>query len=366
MSRYCPLCKQEKSDSDLFCADCKNKIEKDYEVFVPGNRLVAEEESSAGSVIAKQTETKETVEEFPVLSPKKKNRKKAVFGLLSVVVLSVVSFFIYMYFIRSSNLDRLAWDAAEKINTIGGYLAYMEQHPKGDYIDSAKEKLFQLKEKEASEWQKLRFSDNTAALRDFKTQFPQSPYISLLNTRLDSLSWVAALNDNTAESYSNYMLMAQSGEFSGDYFGEAEKRYDMLFQSYPVTQTDLDSIKLAIDGFFTALSAVDAANIGKHLALSVFRFFNVGGGSREKVVGELLVAGSKSALPSIKFAPDIQHIAYEKNMNNNFLCHIPLRKSYKSEKGQWKSVAGYIVHAELDRNFQIVSIYETKPFGNVP
>ena len=360
MSQYCPLCNQEKSESELFCNDCKNQIENDYEVVVPQYKTVAKTQPDAEPAAGNSPET---VLRFP---PKPKRRKRAVVIIVFLVVLSVVSFFTYMHFVRSSNLDISAWDTAQKTNTIAGYLAYIEQHPQGKYINSANEKLLELKEKQAQEWDAIRFSGNAAALRNFKTQYPQSPYLPLINERLDSLAWIAALNDNTAESYSNYLQMVQKGEFNGSNTGEAEKRYRMLFQSYPVIQSHLDSIRLTVDGFFTALSAVDAEAIGNYLAVSVFRFFNAGGGSREKIVGNLLVSSSRSSSRTIKFVPNIQAIAYEKNTNNNYLCHIPLQKSYKSSEAPWKTVMGYIVHAELDRDFRIVSIYETKPFGDVP
>lgn len=364
MSQFCPLCGKNKSEKALFCDDCKNKIEKEYEVDVP------EDKESVDNILDEKVEFENKDEdlssEIAQVSIKPQRSKRNWFiWLLILGILLVVGFFYYGQVVRKSNLDRSQWDTAVKENTVNGYLTYMQAFPKGKYYNLAEENLMKLKGNEAEIWKKLHVSENTAELRDFLTQYPQSPYNSLVKKRLDSLTWVATLNDNTAESYNNYMVISQSGEFPGDYFGDAQERYEMLFQSYPVTQADLDSVKITVDGFFTALSALNANEMSNYLAPTVFRFFDAGGGQREKIVGDLLISGARTQAPTIKFLPNMNAVAYEKTLIEHYKVNVPVQKSFV-ENGQTKTVSGYIVHIELDRNFQIITITESKPTVDSP
>ena len=319
----------------MFCNDCKDKIEKEYEVDVP------EGEGGQGT-------------------GRRKNKSRLFLGVVLLGILLVAGFFYYGERVKKDNLDRLQWDAAVKENRISGYLEYMQAFPKGKYYTLAEENLVKLKEKESETWRTLQSSDNRTELRDFLTQYPESPYTPLVKKKLDSLTWVATLNDNTAESYSGYMVASQSGELPGDYFGNAQERYDMLFQSYPVTQSDLDSIRLTVDGFFTALSALNANEITPYMAPVVFRFFNSGGGQREKIVGDLIISGARTQAPTVQFLPNTAAAAYEKTEIEHYKVNVPVQKTYVDD-GQQKTVSGYIVQLELDRNFRILTLTERKP-----
>jgi len=63
--------------------------------------------------------------------------------------------------------------------------------------------------------------------------------------------------------------------------------------------------------------------------------------------------------------PDLQSVQYDKTFNDNYKVNVPLLKTYLKE-GILEQVTGYIVHLELNPLFQIVSIYETKPYSGAP
>ncbi len=363
MAQFCPLCGRSKPEEALFCNDCKDKIEKEYEVDVPkgeGGVDAVGQELTERSVEAKKENPDLPTDTLSKDTGPRKNKSRLFWGLLLLGILLVAGFFYYGETVRKGNLDRLQWDAAVKENSVSGYLTYMQAFPKGKYYTLAEENLVKLKGNEAETWRTLQSSDNRAELRDFLTQYPESPYTPLVKKRLDSLAWVATLNDNTAESYSDYMVASQSGELPGDYFGNAQERYEMLFQSYPVTKSDLDSIRLTVDGFFTALSALKANEITKYMAPVVFRFFNSGGGQREKIVGDLIISGARTQAPTVQFLPNTAAVAYEKTDIEHYKVNVPVQKSYV-DGGQQKTVSGYIVQMELDRNFRILTLTERKP-----
>jgi endogenous inhibitor of DNA gyrase (YacG/DUF329 family) len=381
MSQFCPICQKSKSEDELFCPDCSKKIQRDFEIdlFRPDNSEYGIDRSS---MIVEDVETVycENSHKMPTsetLSPETNNdivegkkssrRMGSIFvWIVSFILLSGGSFAIYTYYVKSLNLDRSEWENAQRQNTVSAYVSYMNQFPKGKHFAEALSKMQQLKEKEAKAWDNLRKSDNEAEFHAFLKSFPKSPYKSLVLNRLDSLRWRSTLNANTVQSYYDYMVSSDSGELPGIFYNDAQKRYEMLFQSYPVDSAEYNSIRMTMDAFFVALSNVDYNKMKETLAPRIFRFFDSGTISREKLMGELVVAGSKTSKPTIKFVPDIAALQYQKTFNGHYKTNIPLTKTYIDDKGNSVTQYGYIIHAELDEMFRIIGIFETKPYIDAP
>lgn len=380
MSQQCPLCGKNKIEEALFCEECTKKIRSDYEVELPENEAVPGDDPSTVTEAEEAEEDPATDEEAdkaaavensePIARghypyPVKKKKRGAFLWIVLTVLLLIVAFFVYNETIRKGNLERSGWETAVIENSVEGFLGYMEAFPGGDHVEEAEAALLNLKSDEASVWERMRTTDKVTELRDFMQQHPASNYAPLVKRRLDSLSWMGALHANTAASYSDYMMMVQSGEFSGDYLSLAEERYEMLFQSYPVEVATLDSIRATVNGFYSSLSAVDHSGIRRWLAPTVHRFFNSGTTTRERILGELLIAGAQTEGTTLKFIPALEAVQYDKTFNDNYKVNVPLLKTYLKE-GVVEQVPGYIVHLELNPLFQIISIYETKPFSDAP
>ncbi|NLX65161.1 MAG: hypothetical protein GXZ19_00015 [Bacteroidales bacterium] len=264
MSQTCPLCGKTKSEETLFCADCAKKIHVEYEVDIPKEiskeNLPSSEEAIDYPLIHKdkgnrEDELKSVLIPEPaleleiepetkpeILYPKKKKKIGTPLLYLLVVALCTATFFLYNATIRKKNLDRSAWSATVKTNSVEGYLIYMETHPQGAYFDEAQAGLLRLKSEEAAEWERLKMAANPAELRDFLYQHPESPYTRLVNRRLDSLVWVRAAQTNTADAYSDYIKQAENGGVIGDYIAEAEKRYEELLMPPPDEILESDSL----------------------------------------------------------------------------------------------------------------------------
>lgn len=413
MSQRCPLCGKDKIEEALFCDECTKKIRSDYEVELPENgagEIPPEEgppsqeenefidhpeafielpeedftephdntwmndetnEEAPGDNPATDEEAVEAaaVENSEPIAghyyPVKKKKRGAFLWIVLTVLLLIAAFFIYNETIRKGNLERSGWEAAVRENSVEGFLDYIESHPGGAHAEEAEAALLSLKSNEAAAWGRMKTTDKVTELRDFLQQHPVSNYAPLIKRRLDSLSWMGALHANSAASYSDYMMMVQSGEFSGDYFSVAEERYGMLFQSYPVDVATLDSIRATVNGFYSSLSAVDHSGISLWLAPTVYRFFDSGTATRERILGELLVAGAQTRGTTLKFVPALEAVQYDKTVNDNYKVNVPLLKTYLKE-GTMEQVPGYIVHMELNQRFQIIGIHETKPFSGAP
>ena len=413
MSQLCPICKKIKSKDSLFCDDCTKRIKTDFEVDVPESPHqidinhqndiedeiiepeIIDPDINDPDIIEKDTIIKETgIKNYTepastinapnkyLTSDKKdsnkytfsdkepnttnkKNKIKPWIWIGLILLILIASFFVYNETIREDNLERSSWETAMKTNSVEGYLSYIVKHPTGEHLEEAQEGLMKLKEQEASSWERMKETGSVSELRGFLEQYSTSPYIPLVKARYDSLSWVVALNTNTLESYSEYLLLTDNGDITGNYLSDAQSRYNMLYQSESVNSETLDSLRSTVSGFYSSLSALDHSGMYRYLAPHVKRFFDSGGASRERITGELLVTTAQAGGSRINFSPDLEYLQYERIGNDNFNVNIPVTKSY-SENSTEQHVPGYISHIEINNQFQITAIYESKPFYGAP
>lgn len=368
MSSVCPLCGKDKTEEALFCDECEKKIRNDYEVKIPGRLHFA----ANGSRPIAEKEVAEAEEGLPFSNtqadslsrhPKRGKRKGIVLGCVFAIGVLAAFSFVYKQYATRQTQEQRVWEEAASAHTVNAYLAYMNAYPNGKYVADAEAKMKALKDREASAWEKVKTSEDIAACRDFLRQYPDSPYRALVSNRLDSLMWIDAYTANTAQRYSEYMVAAESGELPGNYYHEAQKRFEMLFQSYPVSAEELDKIKAVVEGFYGALSDKDYSKLADYLAPKVYRFFNKGTDSRDNILKGLQLAKAKNPDSAVRFIPNLEALQYEKTPDDRVRVNVPLVKQYGGEEGATRTVSGYIGHIEMDGEGRVVSIYETKPYG---
>lgn len=391
MSLQCPLCGKSKTKESLFCTDCTLKLNNEYEVSVPNSensdsnieseQLTPEEPQSVSVTECKEIKepskpTQKELKESAARTEKKyyemsedKPRKKTRFILISIFVFAVIlvsSLYIYNEHVKDQNLERSVWELAQRENSIDSYLEYIDAYPQGDYVAEAQEKMYSLKGNESEAWENLRSSESAIEFTAFLETYPNSPYEKMVRGRLDSIVWQSSLKDNSIEAYSDYLNMSQTGDITGQYIGEAQKRLNMLEQSAPIDEYDLERIKETVDGFFSGLSNVSHTELSKYLSPIVSRFNNTTNIPNEKMVGQLLLLASKSDSKSILFEPEITKLIYEKQENDTYNVNVPVQKSFVKNDGATELIKGYIIHLKLDPNYRIYSFYETKPFSSAP
>ncbi|HKM45103.1 MAG TPA: hypothetical protein VJY12_06570 [Dysgonamonadaceae bacterium] len=391
MSLQCPLCGKSKTKESLFCTDCTLKLNNEYEVSVPNSensdsnieseQLTPEEPQSVSVTECKEIKepskpTQKELKESAARTEKKyyemsedKPRKKTRFILISIFVFAVIlvsSLYIYNEHVKDQNLERSVWELAQRENSIDSYLEYIDAYPQGDYVAEAQEKMYSLKGNESEAWENLRSSESAIEFTAFLETYPNSPYEKMVRGRLDSIVWQSSLKDNSIEAYSDYLNMSNEGDITGQYIGEAQKRLNMLEQSAPINEYDLERIKETVDGFFSGLSNVSHTELSKYLSPIVSRFNNTTNIPNEKMVGQLLLLASKSDSKSILFEPEITKLIYEKQENDTYIVNVPTQKSFVKNDGATELIKGYIIHLKLDPNYRIYSFYETKPFSSAP
>ncbi|MDI9625835.1 hypothetical protein [Lascolabacillus massiliensis] len=266
MSQKCPLCEKNKPKESLFCEDCSKKISSDFEINIDNkdksyknNNIVAEqsEEVDTKSFQEKKkvVDKKETA--IPKYEPIEKNYPKSggksgksLFWILIGIVLLAGAFLIYNKTTLSGNLEQRAWESALSENSVSGYLDFIKSHPDGKYFNEAQDALLKLKEDEAEIWEKLKHSDSINELIYFSRQHENSLYIPLVRMRIDSLSWVSALRQNSTESYLEYINNSESGLLNGDYMSLAYRKYEMLSRQTLSNIDEMDSIGVTINESF--------------------------------------------------------------------------------------------------------------------
>ncbi len=393
MSLKCPLCGKIKTEESLFCEDCTVKINSEYEVNVP-----ASENSQTNTVNSEIKPAQENIKEEPeqVLAPlsydkkawkKKKEDKRSasdksyyeiardkkinkgryiMIALFILVAALIAGLYIYNKDVKSGNLERSKWEVAQRVNTVDSYLTYMDEYPQGDYMNEAYNKMLSLKNEETESWQNLMTSESTLEFTTFLEQYPESPYQRKVKSRLDSLVWQSTLKENSSQGYSDYIKRSTLGEISGDYIGEAQKRLNMLDQSTPIDEVEMEQIRETVNGFFAGLSNLSHAELSHNLAPVIVRFNNSTNMQRDKVIGELLLMAAKSDARTLRFEPEIMKLKYERMGNGAYQANIPLQKIIEGNNGGINQIKGYIVHLKLDHSFKIYSFYETKPFPTAP
>lgn len=413
MSTKCPLCGNNKIDDSLFCADCTEKLNSEYEVDVPtsekslNNLNVDSEETSDESITLtnedklednteiiteedeqverakvapapsfdkkawkKQREDKRTDSEksyYELSKEGKSNTVTAIIVLIVVLVLALAAgLYLYNNNVRSDNLERSKWEIAQRYNTIDAYLAYMDEYPQGVFSDDAYNSMIELSNKESHLFESLTTSEDITEFADFLEQYPQSPYQRKVKSRFDSLMWQSSLKENTAEAYSNYINKVASQEIHGDYIGKAETRFKMLNQSTPVDAEDLEQIKTAVDGFFVGISTKSHKILSEHLAPVVVRYNNETNLSSEQITGQLLLQASKEGAESLRLEAELLNLKYEQLGNGNYDVNIPIKKIFESNAGTISEIKGYIVHLKLSPSFKVFSYHETKPYAEAP
>lgn len=394
MSKNCPLCGENIADKSLFCPKCTDKLNNEYELDVPASEKT-EANAEKKKIDARQSdyEKGKTAKEFPEskldqkawkrqrvdersksdktyyeLSKEKKGGKVVFFlsALFALVLALIVGLYIYNKDVKSDNLERSKWEIAQRINSVDSYLMYMDEFPQGTYVDEAYTYLLALKNEETEAFQNLMTSENRVEFSAFFEQYPESPYERKVRNRLDSLIWQSSLKENSSESYLDYINRTSSKEITGDYIGEAQKRFEMLNQATPIDEADLEQIKTTVGGFFIGISTLSHTALSEYLAPVIIRYNNETNLQIEEMIGRLMLQASKASAKSFRFDAEVMNLQYIKMENGMYEVNVPVQKIFEESGEGINQMKGYIVHLKLTPDFKIYSFYETKPYAEAP
>ncbi len=371
MSLICPLCGKAKTDEEIFCKDCSHKINNEFEikfdnkteeypVFPPAPILPVVEDEK----VTMEEKPPIIKQETPIQPPKTRKKiswKRVLLIIFLTILLIMGGLAFYKFVVIENNQERALWETVERENNTAAYLKYMDTYPNGEHFSEAQSRLMKLKDEETSIWNKVSTSNNLTAINDFLNKYPNSPYTTIANELVDSLSWITSVKVNTARSYADYIDLSNSGKLNGSFSTEAQERYQMLHQTYPVNSGELDTLKKVVEKFYTALSTSNYNDLRSTMANTVMRFFDKGTISSQKLSGDLVMSKTKIQDNTMEFVPDINSMQYEKSPGEAYLVNVPLTKTSITKDNTRTTKYGYIAHIELNADMKITSVYESKP-----
>lgn len=157
---------------------------------------------------------------------------------------------------------------------------YLDMHADGPkaHRDSIMQQL-RVVEGIESEWNDVLRNLSSDRLRSFVKRYPKNVHVPDANIRIDSLDWVAASAENTAEAYQRYM----TEHAYGSHFDEARLCYDKV-ASLQVSDDEKEMLRLLFHNYFVALSQGDESRLLATLAPELTTFMHRTKASQQEVL----------------------------------------------------------------------------------
>lgn len=268
--KECPLCGKKIRADETICQHCKEYADNQYDV-----RLTNDSEN-ADIVVQEENREDQKQQENREIPKSKKKSKTLIFFLIGCVLVLIIGMW-SIYNVRENlklgETEDMYWNMSVEENTVTSYSKYLVRFPDGKYADLAHEKIEKIRAQEIDEWENLKKSNDINEYYLFISDNPKSPYLAEAKNRMDSLTWLQTIDDGTAEAYKAYLSNIDLGNFVGLYSQEAKKRYDYLSQIRPLTDTELDSLKVELKAFYNMLNLLDKKALVGSLD-STFFYYN--------------------------------------------------------------------------------------------
>lgn len=358
----CPLCGKETQDGEQFCRDCQEIARNDEDVFKgEDNDLQGETTEDTESSLPE----KENITEPQEIIPKKKrSRKTLIFffiGLLVCIIAGGIGAYVIKQAKQSKEAEIAFWDSCIEENTTLAYSKYLVRFTDGLFSDEAQIKIRELKAIEDSTWVSLSQSNSIDKLHAYLNDYPSSPYKRQIRKRIDSLSWLAYSNENTAAAYQTYLENINLGNYEGKYQVEAQKRYDYLSTLKIVDGDELAKLKKELKQVFKLLSEEKYTELQKNIPDTLAIFYNHKDKKVSQIIDSLKADNKQKRIKSVAYTINTDNMEVIKDMHGIYYTGLTIIKqfTYTSKKKKKDSIK-LSIQVELDKNMQIRAIYKEK------
>ncbi|NDV95591.1 hypothetical protein D0T84_11810 [Dysgonomonas sp. 521] len=349
-SNKCPLCGKETQGEEIFCRDCQEIAQNSYaeDLLYHDNKDTA---TSGSDENASGEDTHQIENNDGIIPPSeganrdtfyKRNKKILTFffiGLIIFVIVGMSGAYMRMQNRNTEATEIAFWNKCIEDNSPLGYSKYLVQYPEGKFSEEAYRKIVELRDNERKSWEKLRNSNDIDALFAFLTDHPETPYGREIRHAIDSLSWVAAQKQNTADVYLAYLENAKIGRLNGEYATPAQERYDYLSQLKTLEGKQLDEVKKLVSAFFKALSSNNSKEIQKLSMDTLNKFYESKNYLSKNISDSLKTAYKAGRIKSVLYTPLTDSI--DAILDNKGICFItlPLNKevTYTDRKKKERS-----------------------------
>ncbi|MBK5719244.1 hypothetical protein JGH11_00010 [Dysgonomonas sp. Marseille-P4677] len=361
IDKKCPLCGKDRQEGETFCSDCqeiaKNAYPEELLSHIEGNETSLPEinESITDETIEESSEAEVTEKGANDDHPVKSNKKSIIFllaGAVLMVLIGGIGSYILLQNKSAEETEIAYWNKCIVENTPLSYAKYLVQYPEGKYSIEAHNKIMELREDERKEWQQLRNSKNINALFSFLTDHPETPYTREIKQAIDSLCWIEALNQNTADAYKAYIDNVKIGRYIGEYLDIAQQKFDYLSQLKIIEGEELKEVKVLISDFFKALTSVNKKEIQKKTA-PILNIFNKSHNQENTAIADSIKTNhKKDRIKSVSYSPQLDSLQVIKDNNNIYFIsnmHLNIETNYTTGKTK-KTVSGSRAEIELNEN----------------
>jgi len=245
-------------------------------------------------------------------------------GAILIVIIGSISSIKILENQRSAENEERFWTLTVEENTPLAYAKYLVTFQEGKYMDEANKRLRQLREEEALAWENLKNSTDINDFYSYLSSNPNTPHINRIKFMMDSLSWIATIKDNTADSYKAYIENADLNNITGNYIHLAKERYDYLSQIVLLEGNELDSIKNYVSDIFTTFSSNDTSAIMKIMAPRIV-FFDQDT-TKSEIIANLEKLYKENKIDSIGYHPQKESLIARKDNAGLLFIDLVVRK----------------------------------------
>jgi len=361
----CPLCGKETQDNETFCRDCQEIAQNSYHKdLLSGDDVspfaIEENVNEDETGIGPEDETINNMDDVSSSSDEnnkqdtfyQRNKKSLIFLFVCLGLFCIVG--VVGAYLRKQRMDAEAteiayWNRSIEENSPLGYSKYLVKFPEGRFSEEAHQKIVELRDDERKSWEKLRNSNDIDALFAFLTDHPETPYVREIRHAVDSLSWLAAEKQNTADIYLTYLENVKIGRLNGEYTNIAQERYDYLSQLKTLEGKELDEVKKLMTDFFKAMSSGNSKEIQKLSTDTLKEFYKSKNFLSRYIVDSMKTDYKVEKIRSVSYTPVTDSI--DAILDNKGICFItiPVKKEITyTDRKKKKDHTLSILSIELD------------------
>lgn len=260
----CPECHNEVSDMAPICPHCGVKIDGNIIICPDCGKVLLKKETRCpncgcqfeGMVHPISSEERD-IKVYPEYKYTEHHYKKTIgYVLISVLLLALIAGCYYVISIyKNTEAMEHSYASLANCKEQDSLKIFMEQYPNSPYIEDIQKRLIVLKDIE-SKWISIADSTQKDLFVKFLKDYPNSYYEDVCNDKIDSLDWVTAGLENTADSYQYYLEMHPDGKYK-KMCEDAKSVIEKATASYP----EITAVREVLNAYFEAVSANNADGV---------------------------------------------------------------------------------------------------------
>ncbi len=237
----CPECGQDVSDKAPFCPHCGVEI---------AGKVTANDLSSQNTVTADKLE-KAPRQTNPKNKKPKRNYALILGCFVFALIVCVIGFLFYQN--QLNEKEREAYEYAMTSNDTIILRNFLDSYPDAD-MEHRGNVMARMQQaiKQEQAWTNAVVSNSVYRLKEFLRQYPNSTHRYEAEDRIDSLDWVKAKIEDTAEAYKNYI----DEHAEGAYYTQAEEAMEKR-KNIEVRPEEKQMVRSIFGKFFQSINMRD-------------------------------------------------------------------------------------------------------------